>query len=57
MSVRFTPGLDDLVHPVRDAKLLAQFWHFFVIRAAHISPRVLELVPAGVVVRIARRSS
>jgi hypothetical protein len=35
MSVRFTPGLDDLAHPVRDAKLLAHFWPFFCyLRAA-----------------------
>jgi len=40
MSVRFTPGLDDLVHPVRDAKLLAQFWPFFF--ALRISPRFYE---------------
>ena len=37
MSVRFTPGLDDLAHPVRDAKLLAQFWPFFFVGAARKS--------------------
>ena len=45
MSVRFTPGLDDLVHPVRDAKLLAQFWPFFLLPRA--SPCAPELVLAG----------
>ena len=50
MSVRLTPGLDDLVHPVRDAKLLAQFWPFFFVGAC-ASPCAAELVLAGAVVR------
>ena len=51
MSVRFTPGLDDLAHPVRDAKLLAQFWPFFFV--AHKFTRS-ELAFVGVVVRTVR---
>lgn len=54
MSVRFTPGLDDLAHPVRDAKLLAQFWPFFFV--AHKFTRS-ELAFVGVVVRAVRTSA
>jgi len=58
MSVRFTPGLDDLVHPVRDAKLLAQFWplFFFFVGAARKFTRS-ELAFVGVVVRAVRTSA
>ena len=57
MSVRFTPGLDDLAHPVRDAKLLAQFWPFFVVVGATRKFTRSELAFVGVVVRAVRTSA
>ena len=57
MSVRFTPGLDDLAHPVRDAKLLAQFWPFFVVVGATRKFTRSELAFIGVIVRAVRTSA